>query len=135
MDEKQIAEQLKQRITPPADTIIVKPDPPDTTYGQATTNPDYQLDEMTQYKLQDYFGEVYKDSDTAKRQQAQFVYDEISSLVGSKEYGFIIAKLRDLERVIGVAGTNNRLYRTYQWLKLDKTRRNIEAEMGAVIYE
>lgn len=134
MTEAEIATQLQKTISPP-DSVLVSATPvsaTDTTYGQATTAPNFQLDEMAQYKLQDYFGEQYKDSDEVKRQQVQYIYEEIAKQIDNHDYGFVVAKLRDLERIIGVTHSEDRLYKVYQWLKLDKTRRSIEAELGAI---
>lgn len=131
--EAEIVARLKQNITTPQDTVLAAAvSPVDTTYGQATTAPDFKLDEMTQYKLQDYFGEQYRDSDEIKRQQTQYIYEEVSKLIGEPGYGFVVAKIRDLERTIGISNSPERLFRMYQWLKLDKTRKNIEAEMGVI---
>ena len=136
MTEQEIVEQLKQKVTPPVDTVLTPVVPHvDVTYGQATTAPEFELDEMLQYKLHDYFGEQYKDSDEVKRQQIQYIYGEVAGMIDTQEYGFIVAKIRDIERIIGLTNTSNRLYKLYQWLKLDKVRRNIDAEMGALSYE
>ncbi len=90
---------------------------------------------MTQYKLQDFFGEQYKDSDEVKRHQVEYIYKEVSQLIDTQDYGFVVSKIRDLERIVGTTSRPDRLYRMYQWLKLDKTRRSVEAELGALSYE
>lgn len=131
--EATIAATLRQSITPPPDTVLTPEPVVDITYGQAASDPiDFKLDEITQYKLQDYFGEQYKDSDEVKRQQTEYIYSEISQIIDNADYGFVLAKIRDLERIIGLTNADNRLYRLYQWLKLDKTRRSVEAELGAI---
>lgn len=135
MDEAQIARQVAQKLTPPPNTVLTQPEAPapvDTSYGQATTAPAFELDEMTQYKLHDYFGEVYRDSDEVKRQQVQSIYRQVSELIDSQDYGFVVAKIRDIERIIGLNGASNRLYRLYQWLRLDQARRSLDAEQGAL---
>lgn len=106
--------------------------PVDTTQGQASSAPEYQLDEMIQYKLQDYFGETYKDTDTIKRQQVEYIFKQVSAQLGTTDYGQVVAQCSNLERMIGLNGAPDRLYRLYQWLKLDNTRRSIDAEMGAL---
>jgi hypothetical protein len=132
--EQQIVEQLKQNITPPPDNVLrAAPETPvNPINGQATIAPEYKLDEMAQYKLHDYFGEQYRDSDEVKRQQTQYIYEEVAKLIDTSEYGFVIAKIRDLERIIGITSSENRLYKLYQWMKLERVRRNVDAEMGAI---
>lgn len=134
MNEDEITRQLRQNITAPPDNVLTATvqAPVDATNGQATTESEYPLDEMTQYKLHDYFGEYYKDSNEVKRQQAQYIYDEVAKTLEDKQYGFVVAKIRDMERVIGTTNSENRLYKLYQWMKLDKMRRNVEAEQGAL---
>lgn len=132
MNEQQIQEELKQRVPVPPPPPVPVATPPDTSYGQATTAPPFELDEMTQYKMHDYFGEIYHDTDETKRQQVTFIYEHIAQLVDSREYGFVISKARDLERIIGIAEAPDRLYRLYQWLRLDSARKLIDAEMGAL---
>lgn len=132
MEEKQIADDLKQNITPAYKTDIAPVTSNDGTLSYAT---DFPLDELIQYKLHDYFEEQYKPNGEENKQRLSFIYSEVSNLIDNQDYGFVIAKIRDLERIIGTATSDNRLYRLYQWLKLDKTRRSIESEMGTVIRE
>lgn len=138
MTEEEIAEQLKQNIEhsgdTPQDPAQSKPVEIDTSNGQATIAPTYELDEITQYKLHDYFGEQYKPHDETARQQLQYIYEEVAKMVEDKEYGFVLAKIRDLEQVLGVSTAENRRYRLYQWLRLNNMRRNIDAEMGAITH-
>lgn len=133
IDEAAIAASLRDNIpsAPPAEPIITQ-ESVDTTQGQATTAVDYELDELIQYKLTDYFGEKYKPNDEVGKQQATYIYKAIAELIGDNDYGFVIAKIRDLERVIGTSNLPDRRYRLYQWLKLDGMRRSIDAQMGAL---
>ena len=131
-DETEIANRLKQNIPQVVERTVPTAPILDTTNGQATIAPDYPLDEMTQYKLHDYFGEEYREGDEVKRQQAQYIFEEIAKRIETSEYGFVISKVREIERLIGTSYDGNRLYKMYQWLKLDKVRRNIDAEMGAL---
>jgi hypothetical protein len=134
MNETEIVERLKQNVTPPPDTTLAPVAVPEPTNGQAVIAPTFELDELTQYKLHDYFGETYRDTDEEKRQQAQYIYKHVSELIDNRDYGFVLAKIRDMERIIGLNGAENRLYKLYQWLKLDNTRRSIDAEMGSIPY-
>lgn len=132
MQEQQIVEHLKQAI-PAAPAPVAPPEPEqNTNNGQATIAPAYELDEMTQYKLHDYFSETYKPNDEVSNQQVRFIYEQVAARVDNPEYGFVLAKIRELERIIGTANSDRRIYRLYQWLKLDAVRRNTEAEMGAL---
>lgn len=132
MDEQTIADRLRQNIPKPYETIISPVVADSTAVGSDAASLDTGLDEMIQYKLHDFFGEQYRDSNEESRQRVQYIYDRVADMLDSKEYGFVIAKIRDLERVIGITHSDNRLYKMYQWLKLENVRRNIDAEMGAL---
>ena len=132
MDEEAIAERLKQNIPKVVEPTLVPQAPPDTTNGQATTADTYDLDEMTQYKLHDLFGVQYKPNDEVSNQQVSYIYQEVAKRVPEPEYGFVVAKIRELERMIGTSNDGNRIYRLYQWLKLDTVRRETEAQMGVL---
>lgn len=132
MDEEAIAAKLRQNIPQPIDQPVV---PTPTVSDPVLTPVHTGLDEITQYKLHDYFGEQYKPSDEVSHQRVQYIYEQVSKMIEHPEYGFVLAKIRDLERMIGIAQDNGRIYKLYQWLKLDNTRRSIEAEMGAIPYE
>lgn len=132
MDENDIAAKLKQNLPEPYKTDTAPIAPIDTGTGQATTATEIGLDELTQYKLHDYFGEEYKQSDEVKRQQAQYIYDKVAEMVPTPEYGFVVAKIRDLEQILGTFNSDERLYKLYQWLKLENVRKGVEAEQGAL---
>ena len=130
MDETTIATQLKQSITSPPSTVlgtvakVVEP--------QSGVPVIYPLDELVQYKLHDYFGEQYRSNDDIAKTQIQFIYDNVSKMVDNPEYGFVLAKIRDLESILGFGNGDNRIYKLYQWLRLEGVRKNIDAEMGAL---
>lgn len=132
MDENQIVERLKENVPPPYETDVAPKEIPAPVQGQATTSPDYELNELVQYKLHDFFGEQYKPNDEVNRQRLQYIYTEVSGLIDNQDYGFVVAKVRELERIIGTVNGEDRLYKLYQWLKLDNTRRSIEAQMGSL---
>ena len=132
MNETEIQAQLKQRMVQPEPSILAPQQEPDTTVGQATIAPAYELDEMLQFKLHDLFGAQYESNDEVTRQQLTFIYQEISSMIPEQEYGFIAAKINDLMRIIGISHSENKIYRLYQWLRLNKVRLSTEAEMGAL---
>ena len=134
MNEQEIANNLKQSIPQPEEPVLAPTPPPDTSSGQATTGLAYELDELTQYKLHDLFDEAYKPNDEVTKQRLSYIYQEVTKMVPESDYGFVAAKIRELQRIIGISDTNNRIYKLYQWLKLNNTRKNIEAEMGSVIY-
>ena len=133
MNESEIAAALRDNIQTglPYEPIIAE-QPVDTTQGQATTAIDYKLDELVRYRMSDYFGDKYRPNDEVSKQQSEYIYKAVSDMIGESDYGFVIAKIRDLERIIGTAHTEDRRYRLYQWLKLDGIRRSIDAQMGAL---
>lgn len=87
---------------------------------------------MTVYKVMDMLGEQFKETDREGIDRVQFIYKQIAERIGSTDYFEVTAKLRDIERMIGVAHSPNRLYKIYQWIKLDGLRKNIEQEMNNV---
>lgn len=132
MDESSIAEKLRGNLPQPYKTDLAPVAEVGAINGQATTATDYQLDEITQYKLHDYFGDPYKANDEVSRQQIMYIYEQVADMLPEKEYGFVVAKIRELERIIGTANSEDRRYKLYQWLKLNNVRRNIDAEMSAL---
>jgi hypothetical protein len=131
MDEATIAAKLQNSI--PEDSVFTKADPIEPgTPGVATPAIDIELDEYTQYKLHDYFGEPYRPNDEVAKQQLRYIYEKVSERIGSQEYGLILAKMREMEQIIGTSHTERRMYRLYQWLKLDNVRRDIDLQMGAL---
>lgn len=134
MDETQLAARLKDSI--PADSVYQAPIPAEpeqnTNNGQATIAPSYALDEITQYKLHDLFGAQYDTKDEVARQQLNYIYEQVAGMLPEKEYGFVAAKIVDLQRIIGIASSDDRIYRLYQWLKLNNVRRNLDAEMESL---
>lgn len=132
MSEDEIQQQLKQNI-PQSEEFVPAPAPPvDSSNGQARTADSFELDEITQYKLHDLFGEQYRPNDEVTRQQLDYIYQEVSAMLPETDYGFIAAKIIDLQRMIGITNSDNRIYRLYQWLRLNNVRRNVDAEMGAL---
>lgn len=133
MDEQTIVDNLKQGIPQPQESEFTPTRPeiePDSS--SATPAVTIDLDEMTQYKLHTYFDERYREHDEVARQQLQYIYGEVFNMVEDKEYGFIVAKIHELERQIGIANSDKRRFKLYQWMKLNNVRRGIDAQMGAI---
>lgn len=130
--EAQIADRLKQNLPKDYETDLAPTSEPDATTGQATDAAPYELDEITQYKLHDFFGEQYRDTNEENRQRVQYIYEKVADMVANTDYGFVISKIRDLEQVLGTYNSEDRLYRLYQWLKLENVRKKIDAEQGAL---
>lgn len=132
MNEDTIVENLKANIPQPDEFTPAVKVAPEPTQGQATTAVDYHLDEIAQYKLHDFFGQKYRPTDEISRQQVEYIYTKVSDMVDEPEYSLVVSKIRDLERIIGTSNSSQRVYKLYQWLKLDNMRRNIEREQGAL---
>ena len=132
MDEQQIQEQLRQKVEPAQEfTPAPKPEV-DTSQGQAQPAQQFDLDEITQYKLHDLFGEQYRPHDEVARQRLSFIYERVSAMVDNQEYGYVAAKINELQRMIGISQSDNRLYKLYQWLRLDSVRKGVDAEMASI---
>lgn len=132
MNEDEVAAKLQEnisRVDEAQPALPIVPAEP-TSATDATLN--YDLDEMTLYKLHDYFGERYKSPDEESSARVKFIYERVAQEIGTADYGFVVGRIRELERILGTATAQDRLYRMYQWLKLDKVRRSVDAEMGAL---
>lgn len=134
MTEAEITASLQQSVTPPPSVVdeVVPILPEEGTPNQAQDAPLIDLDELTQYKLHDFFGEQYRATDEIKRQQLSYIYQQVSKMIETQDYGFVVAKMRDLEQMMGIAHSQDRLYKMYQWLKLDSMRKSIDMQMGTL---
>lgn len=132
MDEQQIVNSLKQNL-PPAYEPTAPVQATLQPVGQAEkAMPVETVDEMTIYKIHEFFGEKYRNTDETTNQQAKYIYEKVSEISGETDYNFIIEKVRELERIIGTANSDRRMYKLYQWLKLDSMRRSVEAQQNAL---
>ena len=134
MNETEIAQRLQASI--PADSVYT---PPPVSNPEEPISPNeardqsaYELDEVVQYKLHDLFGAQYNAKDETTRQQLSYIYEQIANMLPEKEYGFIAAKINEMQRIIGIAHSDDRIYRMYQWLRLNNVRRNLDAEMSSL---
>lgn len=130
MTEEEIAQNLKQNLPQEAEFTPPAPDPVNT--DQVHGNVPFRLDDIAQYKLHDFFGAKYRPTDEISVQQVNYIYENVAKMVDTPEYGFVVSKIRELERLIGTSNSEQRIFKLYQWIKLDNLRRNIEAEMGAI---
>jgi hypothetical protein len=132
MEEEAIAAKLRENIAPAQDPVVKHEQIENMATGEATIAPVYELDEMTQYKLHDLFHATYDPNDETTKQQLSYIWQEVSAMIPEQDYGFVAAKIRELQRIAGITNSEGRIYRLYQWLKLNNMRRNAEAEMGAL---
>lgn len=128
--ETQIAETLKQNIPQPAESTPAVSTP--LVSDPSLTPITYDLDEMTLYKLQQHFGDQYKEGDFDANKQASYIYQTVSERVGSQEYPVVVAKINDLKQMLGINHAENARYKLYEWLRLDQKRSKIEMEMNSV---
>lgn len=126
--ETEIQQTLKQNIPQAPQHVMAAP-----VVGDAQEVPiEYGLDEITLYKLQQHFGETYKEGDITGNKQMSYIYDAVSEQLGTKDYPVVVAKINDLKRMLGLNHTSNPRFKLYQWLKLDQKRSRIEMEMSNV---
>lgn len=130
MDETKIAESLKQNIPQEVEATPVTPKP--TVSDPALVPITYDLDEMTLYKLQQHFGDQYKEGDFDGNKQASYIYQTVSDRVGTQDYPVVISKINDLKQMLGINHAENARYKLYEWLRLDQKRSRIEMEMNSV---
>lgn len=130
MDEQTIVEQLRQKIAPPPVFTPAPKTPLEPVEGSSST-PD-TLGEFTLMKIHDYFGERYKPNEAELSQYAEYIYTQVGGLINSTDYVEIMTKVQELERIAGVRFSENRMYKLYQWLRLDQVRREAEFTMGTL---
>jgi len=130
--EEQVAASLRETVPSPA-APDPKPEtpPPDGTPASATSG--VQLDDVMHYKLFEYFGQQYRTTDEQGKQRIAFIYNTIAQQIGTTDYSFVVAQIHNLEQMLGTSHAENRLYRVYEWIRLDGMRRNISTEMDAVV--
>ena len=133
MDEQLLQEKLKQNI-PTADEFTPAPVAVQTEFpnGSDVANDVESMTEMMQYKLSDFFGETYRPNDEIKKQQMKYIYEKVLGMVESPEYGFIVEKLNVIVRILGLTNSEQKVYKVYQWLKLDSMKKNIDRQMEAI---
>lgn len=130
MDEAQIAEQLKQVAPKPEAFAPAADTAPEPTAGDVLLSA--ELDELTMFKLHDYFGEPYHGINEDSKARAQFIFDNIAEQIGERDYIKVLSKASELEQMIGISHSDNRLYKLYQWLGLDSIRRKTETAMRLI---
>jgi hypothetical protein len=133
MDEQTIVENLKANLPQPQESTPPAPEQPNTDQDHSSVG--MKLDDITQYKLHDFFGAKYKPSDEISNQQVSYIYEHVAEMLENPEYSYVVAKIRDLERILGTSNSSQRVFKLYQWLKLDNMRKNIEREQGALTNE
>ena len=130
MDEAAIAAQLMQGVpgeNPSVDDRPIIPETPRETDG--TIIPPTQLDDLTIWKLHDFFGEQYQSSNIQSKTKLQFIYDNVAQQIGTRDYLSVVSRIAEIERMVGSAHSGNRIARIYQWVGLDNVRKNAEKAM------
>lgn len=131
MDEDAIVANLRENVPPPAETQPAPPASLPTDEPSGVTG-GMVLDDIMQYKLHEYFGQQYKFVDEQAKQRVEFIYKTVAERIGVSDYSLIVSQIRNIEQMLGIAHADNRLYRMYEWLRLDNTRRKVDMEMAAV---
>jgi len=131
MSEDQVVASLRENVPSPVEPET-KPElpPPEGTPASATAG--VQLDDMMHYKLFEYFGQQYRTTDEQGKERIAFIYNAVAQQIGTNDYSFVVAQLHNLESMLGTSHAENRLYRVYEWIRLDGMRRKISVEMDAV---
>lgn len=126
MNEQQVAEQLKANIPAPVEhTVAVDAPPTMTGFGDASI----ELDEMTQYKLHDLFDVHYDPKNDEVKRQLQYIFEKAGADLEDKDYVNVAAKIRDLLRISGLAHSDRKIYKLYQWVRLANVMKRTQQEM------
>lgn len=130
MNESEIAKQQAQNIPQPEPTTLAPVEPPKTDYTDKPT--EYEIPELSIYKLMDSLGEQYTQKDTEGIEYANNIYKMTAEMIGSNDYLDVSDKVREITRVIGAQDAPNKMFRIYQWLRLEGQRKRIEREQEIV---
>lgn len=126
MNEEAIAQQQLQNVPQPAEHTPAPITAPELTgFGDASID----LDEMTQYKLHDLFGAKYDPNDNETKQRLQYIYEIASDGLESKDYVIVASKIREIMRVAGLAHSDQKLYKLYQFMRLSNVMKKTSQEM------
>lgn len=130
MNEQEIAQQQAQNIPKPEPTTLAPVEPPKTDYTAKTT--EYEIPELSIYKLMDSLGEQYTQKDTESIEYANNIYKMTAEMIGNYDYLSVSEKVREITRVIGATDAPNKMFRVYQWLRLEGQRKTIEREQEMI---
>lgn len=126
MQESQIAEAQKAKMPQPEQPVQAQAAPPEATgFGNAAI----ELDELTQYKLHDLFDAQYSPKDTDAKKYLDYIYGKVSDMSEQKEYPFVAAKIRELMRVAGIAHSERKMAKMYEWLRLADVSKQTQIQM------
>lgn len=130
--EEQTVASLRESVPSPDEpqTKPETPTPPEGTPASATAG--VQLDDVMHYKLFEYFGQQYRSTDEQGKERIGFIYNSIAQQIGTTDYSFVVTQIRNIEQMLGTGHADNRIYRVYEWIRLNGIRRKIDMEMEAV---
>lgn len=131
MNEEAIATRLRENLPsqPEEETTKVDEKKPEAT---ADTLLSTKLDDLTQIKIHGYFGQEYRISDEESKQRISYIFETVAKDIGTIEYSKVISRIHEIEQSVGTTRSDNRLYKLYEWMKLDNTRRRASMEMDAL---
>lgn len=124
--------RLRPIVPPPAPNAPTETEPTKPEGNPSDFNGEFELDDLTKFKLHEYFGQKFKTYDTDTIQRVEYIYKTAAEIAGSSEYGQIISTIRSMEQMLGSYNSDNRLYKMYEWMRLDNARRRISTEMRAL---
>lgn len=130
MNEDEIVAKLKENIKTDEPQVVVSDDQKPSNTAMDAVRIDF--DEVTLYKLHEFFGEQFSPMNSVSNKRLGYIFEIIAQDIGTSDYGSVLSKIREIEQQIGTSHESNRLYRLYQWLKLDGVRRKVNEEMGAL---
>ena len=125
MNEEQIVSRLKQNIPEPTQhtpAVVAPPEPP----GVAKDATDNGMDELILYKLTDFFNE---DLSSENKQWLTYIYEQVAKSIGTSEYLDVTTKIAQLLGIAGLNHSERKVYKLYQWIRLDEVRKSTEREM------
>lgn len=131
MNEEALAARLRENLPsqPEEETTKVDEKKPEVTEDTLLST---KIDDITQLKIHEYFGQKYRTSDEESKQRTSYIFETVAKDIGTIEYSKVISRIHEIEQFVGTTRSDNRLYKLYEWLKLDNTRRRASMEMDAL---
>lgn len=127
MGEDEIVAKLRERVPVVQETVpVIEPLTERSDNSQPVT---IDIDDITFIDLHRFFGHEYKAYDQESKKQISYIYEKVAQEINTIEYNSVLPAIQRLQGRLGLVHDNNRLYKTYQWLKLHNVRQGIEARM------
>lgn len=131
MDEALIAASLQRSIPQPTtEPAPIAAPQLSSDEDSAVTAPEF--DEMTMFKINQYFGNVYEPLDKETNDRLRFIWQAAQNLAKSTDWWAVTAKIADLQTMLGLNHDPDKIRKLWLWTRLNQERVGIERQMRAL---